>query len=326
MGQDNEQFVGKSSTAGLLAIYTPFYFKGFPLDIIAGAEYKHVDIINVGNGGTTGREGATDFLLPIFGLSTDRSTELYSAFGSVQVEPNLPGVIGTDEDELKNMGRFNVSPDFIIAKYSFGMSIFLEPILFRKSWKQLEESDEEARKPLWKKVTLAHEISLLVHGQYTFSDKRLVPQFEDVIGGFASVRGYPEAFTSGDDSFIVNAEYRFHLPRILKPADTDRLNSLNPPPTPKFTVRPQTILGRPDLDVILRGFFDLGYVKNNDIFEATEADRTLMSVGVGAETQISRYLNLRVDVGFPLISVHDKTSRPVDAGSPRVSFVGVISY
>ncbi len=323
VGQDNEQFLGKSATAGLLAIYTPYYFKGFPLDIIVGAEFKRVDIANLGRGAS---RGVTDFLLPIFGLATDRSSESFSAFGSVQVEPNLPGLAGTDADELKNMGRFNVSTDFIIAKYSFGASLFLEPILFRKSWKQLEESDEEARKPLWKKVTLAHEVSLLVHGQYTFADKRLVPQFEDVIGGFASVRGYPEAFTSGDDSFIVNAEYRFHLPRILKPADTDRLNNLNPPATPKFTVRPQTILGRPDLDIILRGFFDLGYVRNNDIFVATEADRTLMSAGVGAETQVSRYLNLRVDVGFPLVSVRDKTSRPVEAGSPRVSFVGVISY
>ena len=147
-----------------------------------------------------------------------------------------------------------------------------------------------------------------------------------MIGGFASVRGYPEAFTSGDDSFIANLEYRFHMPRVLKPADTDRLNSLNPPPTPKFTVRPQTILNRPDLDIILRGFFDYGYVKNNDIFTATEVDRSLMSVGVGVEAQVSRYLNLRADLGFPLISETEKTSRPVHAGDPRLSFVGVISY
>ncbi len=127
VGQDNEQFLGKSATAGLLGIYTPYYFKGFPIDIIVGAEFKHVDIANIGNGAS---RGATDFLLPIFGLATDRSSELFSAFGSVQVEPNLPGVAGTDEDQLKNMGRFNVSTDFIIAKYSFGGSIFLEPILF----------------------------------------------------------------------------------------------------------------------------------------------------------------------------------------------------
>ena len=324
VGQDNEQFIGKSGTAGLLAIYTPYYFKGFPIDIIAGAEYKHVDIANIGSAPS---EGATNFLLPIVGVATDKTTDLYTAFGSLQVEPNLPGVAGTDPDQLKNMGRARVSTDFVIAKYTFGGSFFLEPILFRGSWNAYEDSnDDEARKGLWKKVTQAHEISLLVHGQYTFDEKRLVPQFEDVIGGFASVRGYPEAFTSGDDSIIANAEYRFHLPRILKPADTDRLNNLNPPPTPQFTVRPQTILNRPDLDVILRAFYDFGYVKNNDIFTATEVDRTLMSVGVGAEAQISRYLNLRVDVGFPLIAETDKTSRPVSVGSPRVSFVGVISY
>ena len=329
VGQDNEQFIGKSATAGLLAIYTPYYYKGFPIDIIAGAEYKDVDIDNVGVGGSSGSgsEGHTDFLLPILGVATDRTTDLYTAFGSLQVEPNLPSVAGTDENQLKNMGRARVDTDFVIAKYSFGGSFFLEPILFRGTWKSYEDNnDEEARKGLWKKVTQAHEISLLLHGQYTFDNKRLVPQFEDVLGGFASVRGYPEAFTSGDDSVVANLEYRLHLPRVLKPADTDRLNSLNPPATPKFTLRPQTILGRPDLDVILRAFYDYGYVKNNDIFTATEVDRTLMSVGVGAEAQVSRYLNLRVDVGFPLISETEKTSRPVSVGSPRVSFVGVISY
>ena len=236
----------------------------------------------------------------------------------MQVEPNLPSIAGTDENQLKNMGRANVDTNFIIAKYSFGGSFFLEPLLFRGAWDAYEESnDEEARKGLWKKVTEAHELSILVHGQYTFDNKRLVPQFEDVIGGFASVRGYPEAFTSGDDSVVANVEYRFHLPRVLKPADTDRLNSLDPPPVPKFTIRPQTILNRPDLDIIFRAFYDVGYVKNNDIFEATEADRTLMSVGVGVEAQVSRYLNLRLDIGFPLIAETEKTSRPVSVGSPR---------
>ncbi len=326
VGFDQAQFVGKSGTAGLLAIYTPFYFKGYPLDVIAGAEYKNVDIADVG---TFPQEGKTNFLLPIVGLSTDRATDQLSVFGSVQVEPNLPGVIGTSSDELQKMGRFNTSKDFVIGKYNFGVSAFLEPILFSKQWSAYqEEADAAKRRGYWRKVSLAHEVSLLIHGQYTFADKRLVPQFEDVIGGFASVRGYPEAFTSGDDSVIINAEYRFHVLRALKPADTDVPDdpSKPPPPPPKFLLRPPTILARPDFDVILRAFYDLGYAENNNIVESTEANRLLMSAGVGIEVQVLRYLNLRLDCGFPLVSVTDKTSRPVEAGSPRLSFVGVISY
>ena len=241
---------------------------------------------------------------------------------------NVPGLIGTNDDQLQKMGRFNVSKDFVIAKYSVGGSFFLEPLIFRKSWNAYqEEADPAKRKAMWKKLTEAHELSFLLHGQYTFGDKRLIPQFEDVIGGFGSVRGYPEAFTSGDDTIIANAEYRLHLPRLLKPADLGApVDPAKPVPTPKFSFRPPTILGRPDLDVILRMFYDVGYAKNNDLVKSTEADRLLMSAGVGAEVQVSRYLNLRLDCGFPLVSVRDKTSRPVEVGSPRLSFVGVISY
>ncbi len=331
VGFDEARFVGRSATAGLLAIYTPYYFKGFPLDLIAGVEYKYVDIADVG---TFPQEGRTNFLLPIVGVSTDRTTELFNVFASAQVEPNLPGLIGTDNDELQKMGRFNVDRDFVIAKYSLGGSFFLEPLLFRGSWNAYqEEADPAKRQAFWPKLTEAHEIALLLHGQYTFADKRLIPQFEDVIGGFASVRGYPEAFTSGDDTIIGNIEYKFHLLRVLKPADigTPADAAAKPAPTglARFThvsLRPPTILGRPDIDVILRTFYDVGYAKNNNLVPSTEADRLLMSVGVGAEVQVSRYLNLRLDCGFPLISVTDKTSRPVDVGSPRLSFIAVLSF
>ncbi len=324
VGFDLAAFRGESVTAGLLAIYTPYYVKGFPIDLFAGVEFRHVDIKDVGGGQ---ENGATNFLLPLAGISTDRLTDRYSVFGNAQVEVNLPSVIGTDNSELQNMGRLLVDRDFVIARYSFGGSAFLEPIVFRKAWKGYEdETDAGKRKGYWKLVTDAHELSFQVHGQYTFGDKRLIPQFEDVIGGFVSVRGYPEAFTAGDDSIIFNAEYRFHLPRILKPADTDQKGEVDPTKLPKFAIRPPTILGRPDLDVILRVFYDLGYVKNNDI-QTIEANRLLTSVGAGVEVQVSRYLNLRVDWGFPLSAVDDsKTSRPVTVGSSHISFVGVISY
>ena len=101
----------------MLAIYTPYYFKGFPLDLIVGAEYKNRRHRRRGD---FPQEGKTNFLLPIAGLATDRTTELFSVFGSVQAEPNLPGLIGTSDAELQKMGRFNVSRNFIIGKYSFG--------------------------------------------------------------------------------------------------------------------------------------------------------------------------------------------------------------
>ena len=142
-----------------------------------------------------------------------------------------------------------------------------------------------------------------------------------------SVRGYPEAYTAGDNSVVLNAEYRFHLPRIRKPYDTDEKGEPDPAKAPKFALRPPTILGRPDLDLILRAFYDLGYVENNNLQPSLEANRFLSSAGVGVEVQVLRYLNLRLDWGFPLSAVDDdKTSRPVTVGSSRLSFVGVLTY
>ena len=92
------------------------------------------------------------------------------------------------------------------------------------------------------------------------TDKRLIPQFEDVIGGFASVRGYPEAYTSGDDirsSSMVNTVCT--CLRVLKTsADTDAPDDpTKPPPPPSGEVlvaARRRSSGRPDLDVILRLF------------------------------------------------------------------------
>jgi hemolysin activation/secretion protein len=326
VGFDESRFTGRSATAGLLAIYTPVHFHGFPIDLIGGAEYKNVQIVNAG---ANAQEGQTNFLLPIAGIATDKTTDQNSFFASLQLEPNLPGLAGTSNAAIQNMGRFDVNKSFFIGKYSFGASQFLEPLIFRKEWDAYaDETDPAKRKAYWPKVTLAQEVAFLLHGQYTFDDKRLIPQFEDVVGGFASVRGYPEAFAAGDDTVVFNAEYRVHLPRLFKPLDTDASNdpAKPPPPAPWFALRPPTILGRPDLDVILRAFYDVGYVENNNLQPSTEVNRTLMSVGFGGEVQVLRYLNLRLDCGFPLISEIDETSRPVHAGSPRVSFVGVLSY
>ena len=90
VGFDLAAFEGNSATAGLLAIYTPYYIKGFPIDLLAGVEYKYVDISDVRGG----QEGATSFLLPLVGISTDRLTEEYSVFANAQVQVNLADLVG----------------------------------------------------------------------------------------------------------------------------------------------------------------------------------------------------------------------------------------
>lgn len=314
VGFQGANFEGHSATAAAVATYTPVYVRGFPIDFTAGVEWRNVDVTNKG---AFPEDGETSFVLPIVGVSTDKATDRYSLFASVQIQPNIASLADTNAGELQKMGRGNVDKDFVIGRYSLGASFYLEPLIHFSEWQQRKD---------WWISTLANEISMQVHGQFTLDDRRLVPQFEDVVGGFDTVRGYPESYAAGDTSLVFNGEYRFHISRALKPLvlPGDR----DPAPRPKFTFRPPGILDQPDLDVMLRTFFDLGYVHNNNTsgLESLEEDRTLASVGLGVEVAAYRNLDLRLDLGFPLLGVLDKTVQPVTVGSSRFSFVGVLSF
>jgi hemolysin activation/secretion protein len=184
----------------------------------------------------------------------------------------------------------------------------------------------------WKKARLVHELAFAAKGQYTFGDKRLAPQYEDVVGGSSTVRGYPESTAVGDTTVMGTFEYRFHLPRILKPSSVSDfaapVESVAPTAPeasqggdvkPRFATRPPAILAKPDWDLIFRTFLDAGWTHNNKRDLSTEVDRSLTGAGVGVEVQVSRYVNLRCDWGFALEAVDDKLmSKPVKAGDSRI--------
>ncbi len=341
VGFDQEDFEGEAATGGVQIIWTPIYlfhnsrietFRSLPVDLIAGIEYRYNEIDNK----SFAQSGRANFLLPTLGISTDRTTDDGSFFANAQAQTN---VLGVDRTEINAMGRLSPSTTFTTIRYGAGFSHYLDHWIHHDDWDKFQaETDAEKRKAYWHTVKLAHEVSLQARGQYTLDDKRLIPQLEDVIGGFATVRGYPESYAAGDNSVVVNAEYRYHISRgLLKPLDTDQKEDATKPTVPpRFTLRPPTILGRPDMDVLLRVFYDLGYSQNNPIDgrpnvergrETLEADRFLDSVGVGIEAQLYRYVNLRLDCGFPLNGIHDsRTSRPVDVGNPRLSFIATLTY
>jgi hemolysin activation/secretion protein len=312
VGFDLLTFSGRSWTAGAIATYTPFFVKGYPVDIFAGAEWKYVDVINPIS---TPPYGRTDFFLPYIGVSTDRTSDRYSIFGSVQVQANDAGLAHTSANQIQNMGRESTDRNFVIGRWDFSDSFFLEPIIFGDKWRQ---------HLLWTQSTLANELAFMFRGQYTFDEKRLVPQFEDVVGGFNSVRGYPESIAAGDNALIGTAEYRFHLPMALKPTYVNQEPDKAPP---KFAIRPEQIFAKPDWDLIFRAFVDVGAAFNNNRDISTEADRTLVGVGVGIELQVLRYLDLRVDYGLPVEALSgDKTSTPVKAWDGRFHIVGTVTW
>lgn len=321
VGFNKDKFTGSSSSAGLSLTYTPVVIHGYFVDTLLGAAWRNVQVNNFANG----TKGDADFFVPYIGTSVSKETEWSNFATTFRVEGNMPSVAGTDEKNLGNLGRLNTDQDFVIGHWEARHSFYLEPVINRLAW--LEAKD-------WKKARQVHEVALSTRGQYVFGNKRLVPQFQDIVGGFSSVRGYPQSLAVGDNTVMGSVEYRFHFPRILKPSsEVDFSSPVFPSqaagdsaPTgdvkPRFASRPPAILAKPDWDLILRTFLDAGRTQNNRRELTTELDRTLVGAGVGAELQVSRYLNLRCDWGFALQDAQEliQESRRVKAGDSSVYF------
>lgn len=303
VGFANEKFKGDTLYAGgELSLNVYQHARSF-IDVFGGARWErdHVnnEIVDV--------SGKTDFFIPYGGLRFDRDTGKSSTYAEVRIEGNLGGWAGTSQSEAEKLGRLFVDKNWTAFKWDLSESFYLEPLLFRSAWSNPDSP--------YRKTTLAHEIFLSLRGQEAF-DSRLVPQQEAIAGGLYSVRGYPESIAAGDNSIMFTAEYRFHLPRVLMPQNPETTPFLGKP----FRFAPEQRYGRPDWDLIFRGFVDAARITNNNK-QSFESDETLIGAGVGAELQFRQNVSLRVDWGFAL-----RDAAGTNAGDNRVHFVGTILY
>jgi len=176
-------------------------------------------------------------------------------------------------------------------------------------------------------------------GQIALNDGRPVPQFEQVVGGFSSVRGYPESICSGDEAMAGSLEYRLHIPRLLKPADAIARDKAakdagapqeGPPKKSPFLFRPPTAgsspYGRPDWDLIFRLFVDAGATFENNPISSLEADHTLAGAGAGLELQFRRYLSVRFDWAAAVLPVTIDSTNQVRAGDNRYHIVVSLTW
>lgn len=301
VGIADGNFSGESWSAGAEVMWNFFQHRELFLDLVGGIKWQHVEVTNE----LADTAGDSDFLLPYVGVRLQRYTEVASTSAFVNFEFNLPGVTASETD-LNLLGRNGVDDSWVAMQWDFTQSFYLEPLLFRKSW-----LDAENGRP-----TLAHEIALTFKGQYAF-DSRLVPNFEQVAGGFYSVRGYPESAAAGDGVIIGSAEYRFHLPRALK--WQPEAGTLFGRP---FRWKPQQPYGSADWDLILRAFFDVGSTIISDAVNA-EPEETLMGTGIGVELLYKRNFNLRFDWGMALDRLE---SDDIDVGDSRFHIMATILF
>lgn len=134
------------------------------------------------------------------------------------------------------------------------------------------------------------QYSLFLRGQAASAN--LLPSEEFGIGGYDTVRGYPERAVNGDNVFVGNFEFSSIPFSLIKGLDTLRLLA----------------------------FFDYGIAGIHKGYSGQKMSQYLYSIGSGLRYQIRSYLTARVDWGFQL--------HQLAAGTPsqKVHFQLVASY
>ncbi|HYE63428.1 MAG TPA: ShlB/FhaC/HecB family hemolysin secretion/activation protein [Phycisphaerales bacterium] len=309
VGFNAERFSGTTWAGGAELSTLLFQRRELFIDGLAGIRVSNVQVENT----VTNLEGSETFALPYVGLRLDRTTESMGTYGGVTFEYQVPELAGTDEEEISNLGRRDADVEWPMLKWSLEHSFYLEPLLNPSGYAGTSDSGP---------LTLAHEISASVRGQYAFG-QRVIANEEEVAGGFYSVRGYPESAVAGDSAVIGTLEYRFHLPRILPISDAGRWRWWGESPesaraTPSwlgenFRMAPQQAFGRPDWDLIFRAFVDGAVVRSSQPRPPGEENDTLLGAGVGIEYQFKRNVSARLDLGVPLDETKDGVTSPGDA-------------
>jgi hemolysin activation/secretion protein len=260
-------------------IYEAWQYRDFFVDVWGGLRLRDVSVRNQQSGDST---SDALFVIPNAGIHAERINQLSTLGLDVSFQGSFSSI---DERDLDGLGRDGTDDQYAIIDFNLGYSAFLEPLLFPKAWR--DPSTERSS-------TLAHEFAIGVRGQYAF-DYRLVPQASLTIGGLYSVRGYDQSVAVGDTIIIGSIEYRFHLPRAL-PVVREPLRI---PFIGDFRAAPQQVYGRPDWDLTLRGFLDVGRAIRNEgsgnQAGPEEINQTLIGMGVGAELQLKSNFRARID-------------------------------
>ena len=300
VGFFGDEFVGESWAAGGEIIVNIYQQRELFVDLVGGVRFTNIEVDNR----AFLIQGDEDFIIPSISLRLDRTTEWFSTLGSIGLEWWLSNA---SQNDLAVLGRTAPDTDPMVLQGSLSHSVFLEPLLNLEGWD--DPSTPETS-------TLAHELFMSLRGQYAFGN-RLIPQATQVVGGLYSVRGYPESVAAGDSALIGTLEYRYHVPRAfaLEPEPRELFGK-------PFRFAPQHVYGRPDWDLILKTFIDVGRTWQSDRL-AFETDETLVGVGVGAELLYRRNLNVRLDWGFALDEVE---AANVHRGSNRLHFVATILF
>ena len=299
VGQPGVDFEGDGFSVGAEAIGNIVQLGDSFIDAVAGVRF---DRIKVENALAIDPNAEEDVVVGYAGLRFDRSQGTNLTFADLTLEWSFDGLSGTS---VNSLGRAEADEDWAVLRAGFSQSVFLETLIDPR----LADSG-----------SLAHELAVSARGQWSFGN-RLAPNYQQVAGGFFTVRGYEQSIVAGDNAVLASAEYRFHLPRSFSPsaAPADFFG------TP-FRFAPQYRTGPVDWDFQVKGFLDVAHVDNEDRF-TFERDETLVGAGFGFELAIRRNLRARADFGWALAEVVDQNGQViVDQGDNEIHLLLTLAY
>jgi len=337
VGEQDVNLRGDGTEVGAEGITNLFQYHDLFIDGVAGVRNDNYFVETkpppTAAGPSSPIDGDGSFLFPYIGARLSRQTPLEVSRVDLSYEFNPIMPDSPDRTNLEDLGRLNANRQYQIVQGEALESFYIEPYL--SGW---SERDTQAR------PTAANEIALSARGQYTLSDKVLVPELEETAGGVYSVRGYPESITAGDSVIVGSVEYRLHLPRLMGMASSNHLLGYQVPPPPlmggTFQYQPGSIDTPGDYDLIAKLFVDGGYVHTNGHSDDPagtvdhvngEVDNYLIGIGPGLELQIRDNLNIQVDYGVALTKIKGTVDDTPDAdevsrGSGRFNFIFTLVY
>ena len=278
-----DQVLSQDWSVGGQISYNAWQHRSLFLDVFLGGRFRGIEVDNRSLGDRN--RGKVTVFLAEAGVEIERVNLYSTLLARFSAERGGPvgGRESYAEDFASNLGRAATDPRWWALRWNVGASHYLEPLLNPSAWRDPSTTGSSK---------LSHEVSLGLRGQYGF-DYRLIPQVSQVIGGLYSVRGFPQSVAVGDSVYVGSFEYRFHIPRALP----IRPEPLRLPWIGDFRVAPQQVYGRPDWDLVLRGFVDAGRSIRNDRGSRRELNQTLVGAGVGLEFVFRGRLRARVDWG-----------------------------
>lgn len=300
-----DEFTGESWHVGGGLTWNIYQHREVFVDLLGGVRFEHLEVEAPGQVG-----GNDNLWFPYIGARADRTTDTDSWAALVRLEFQP----GADENSLERLGRTSPDDSWVLLQAEGDLSFFLDPLFYGAGWADVRTDGPDYDS------TLAHELAFSLKFQSSFG-ARVIPQVQQVAGGLYSVRGYDESIATGDDTLIFTAEYRFHLPRTFAAREPTQVLFGRP-----FKVAPQQPFGRPDWDLIFRGFLDVGQTWVSDA-TSFEDDQTLVGAGLGAELQVLRNFGARIDVGWVLQDVRDENDEFLaETGDVRVHLLFTLLF